>query len=310
MSKLISIVTPTFNEEDNIEKLCEEIKQVMKKFQYDYEHIVIDNCSTDSTINKLRKLAQDDRKLKVIINSRNFGHIKSPVHGMCQANGDAIILMMSDFQDPIDLIPKYIAEWDQGHKVVMAQKDSSDENFVTYSIKKFLYKFISKVSETALLVNTTGAGLYDREIINLLKKINDPYPYFRGLIPELTNDIKLIKFHQPKRAKGKTKNNFYTLYDIGVLGLVKHSKLPLRIITFLGIITGFFSLFIGLLYFIAKILFWDSFNLGIAPLIIGFFILASIQIFLLGFIGEYVMTILTHSRDLPLVIEKERINFE
>lgn len=310
MSKLISIVTPTFNEEDNIEKLCEEIKQVMKKFQYDYEHIVIDNCSTDSTINKLRKLAQDDRKLKVIINSRNFGHIKSPVHGMCQANGDAIILMMSDFQDPIDLIPKYIAEWDQGHKVVMAQKDSSDENFVTYSIKKFLYKFISKVSETTLLVNTTGAGLYDREIINLLKKINDPYPYFRGLIPELTNDIKLIKFHQPKRAKGKTKNNFYTLYDIGVLGLVKHSKLPLRIITFLGIITGFFSLFIGLLYFIAKILFWDSFNLGIAPLIIGFFILASIQIFLLGFIGEYVMTILTHSRDLPLVIEKERINFE
>jgi len=310
MSKLISIVTPTFNEEDNIEKLCEEIKQVMKKFQYDYEHIVIDNCSTDSTINKLRKLAQDDRKLKVIINSRNFGHIKSPVHGMCQANGDAIILMMSDFQDPIDLIPKYIAEWDQGHKVVMAQKDSSDENFVTYSIKKFLYKFISKVSETTLLVNTTGAGLYDREIINLLKKINDPYPYFRGLIPELTNDIKLIKFHQPKRAKGKTKNNFYTLYDIGVLGLVKHSKLPLRIITFLGIITGFFSLFIGLLYFIAKILFWDSFNLGIAPLIIGFFIIASIQIFLLGFIGEYVMTILTHSRDLPLVIEKERINFE
>ena len=310
MSKLISIVTPTFNEEDNIEKLCEEIKQVMKKFQYDYEHIVIDNCSTDSTINKLRKLAQDDRKLKVIINSRNFGHIKSPVHGMCQANGDAIILMMSDFQDPIDLIPKYIAEWDQGHKVVMAQKDSSDENFVTYSIKKFLYKFISKVSETTLLVNTTGAGLYDREIINLLKKINDPYPYFRGLIPELTNDIKLIKFHQPKRAKGKTKNNFYTLYDIGVLGLVKHSKLPLRIITFLGIITGFFSLFIGLLYFIAKILFWDSFNLGIAPLIIGFFIITSIQIFLLGFIGEYVMTILTHSRDLPLVIEKERINFE
>lgn len=310
MSKLISIVTPTFNEEDNIEKLCEEIKQVMKKFQYDYEHIVIDNCSTDSTINKLRKLAQDDRKLKVIINSRNFGHIKSPVHGMCQANGDAIILMMSDFQDPIDLIPKYIAEWDQGHKVVMAQKDSSDENFVTYSIKKFLYKFISKVSETTLLVNTTGAGLYDREIINLLKKINDPYPYFRGLIPELTNDIKLIKFHQPKRAKGKTKNNFYTLYDIGVLGLVKHSKLPLRIITFLGIITGFFSLFIGLLYFIAKILFWDSFNLGIAPLIIGFFIITSIQIFLLGFIGEYVMNILYHSRNLPLVIEKKRINFD
>ena len=166
------------------------------------------------------------------------------------------------------------------------------------------------MSETTLLVNTTGSGLYDRKIVNLLKKINDPYPYFRGLIPEITNDIKLIKFHQPKRTKGKTKNNFYTLYDIGVLGLVKHSKLPLRVITFVGMITGLISLFIGLLYFIGKILFWDSFNLGIAPLIIGFFIITSIQIFLLGFIGEYVMTILTHSRDLPLVIEKERINFE
>ena len=218
--------------------------------------------------------------------------------------------MMSDFQDPIDLIPKYIDSWDKGHKVVMAQKDSSDENFITHSVKKFLYKFISKVSETTLLVNTTGSGLYDRKIVNLLKKINDPYPYFRGLIPEITNDIKLIKFHQPKRTKGKTKNNFYTLYDIGVLGLVKHSKLPLRVITFVGMITGLISLLIGLLYFIGKILFWDSFNLGIAPLIIGFFIITSIQIFLLGFIGEYVMTILTHSRDLPLVIEKERINFE
>ena len=310
MSKLISIVTPTYNEEDNIEKLCEEIKQVMKKFEYDYEHIVIDNCSTDGTIDKLRKLTQDNKKLKVIINSRNFGHIKSPVHGMCQANGDAIILMMSDFQDPIDLIPKYIESWDKGHKVVMAQKDSSDENFIIHSVKKFLYKFISKVSETTLLVNTTGSGLYDRKIVNLLKKINDPYPYFRGLIPEITSDIKLIKFHQPKRTKGKTKNNFYTLYDIGVLGLVKHSKLPLRVITFIGMVTGLISFLIGLLYFIGKILFWDSFDLGIAPLIIGFFIITSIQIFLLGFIGEYVMTILTHSRDLPLVIEKERINFE
>lgn len=309
MTKLISIVTPTFNEEENVEKLCQEINHVMKNFNYDYEHIVIDNCSTDSTISKLRKLASNNKNLKVIINSRNFGHIKSPVHGMCQANGDAIILMMSDFQDPIDLIPQYIQQWEKGHKVVMAQKDSSDENFLIHSIKRFFYKFINKVSDTTLLVNTTGAGLYDKTIINLLKKIKDPYPYFRGLIPEITSDIKLIKFHQPKRVKGKTKNNFYTLYDIGVLGLVKHSKLPLRIITFIGIITGFTSIIIGLIYFIAKILFWQSFNLGVAPLIIGFFVITSIQIFLLGFIGEYVMTILTHSRDLPLVIEKERINF-
>ncbi len=309
MTKLISIVTPTYNEEENIEKLCESINQVMDRHEYDYEHIVIDNCSTDSTIDKLRKLTKENKKLKVIINSKNFGHIKSPIHGMCQASGDAIILMMSDFQDPIDLIPKYISEWDKGTKVVMAQKDTSDENYLTHRIKKFFYKLINKVSDTKLLINTTGAGLYDKSIVNLVKEINDPYPYFRGLIPELTSDIKLIKFHQPKRKKGKTKNNFYTLYDIGVLGLVKHSKLPLRSITFIGIITGIFSIIIGLGYFVAKLLFWDSFDLGVAPLVIGFFVITSIQIFLLGFIGEYVMTILTHSRKLPLVIEKERINF-
>lgn len=310
MSKLISIVTPTFNEEENIEKLCVSIKEIMKKLNYNYEHIVIDNCSTDNTITYLKKMASNDKNLKIIINSRNFGHIKSPVHGICQSSGEAVILMMADFQDPIDLIPQYITEWEKGSKVVMAQKNTSDENFLLNFIKKISYKFIAKLSDTSLLVNTTGSGLYDKKIVDILRKINDPYPYFRGLIPEITNDIKLIKYHQPKRKQGKSKNNFYTLYDIGVLGIVKHSKLPLRLITLLGIVIGFFSLILGLAYFLLKIFFWSSFELGIAPLIIGFFIITSIQIFLLGFIGEYVMTILTHSRDLPLVIEKERINFD
>ena len=310
MSQLISIVTPTFNEEENIEKLCSSIKEIMKGIKYDYEHIVIDNCSTDNTIKLLKNVASTDKKLKVILNSRNFGHIKSPVHGLCQARGDAIILMMSDFQDPIDLIPQYIAEWEKGTKVIMAQKKTSDDNFLLHLTKKVLYKFIAKVSDTSLLINTTGSGLYDKKIIDEVRKIDDPYPYFRGLIPEITNDIKLIKFHQPKRDKGKSKNNFYTLYDIGVLGIVKHSKLPLRAMTLIGIMTGIFSIILGLAYFSVKILFWDSFDLGIAPLIIGFFFITSIQIFLLGFIGEYVMTILTHSRNLPLVIEKERINFD
>ncbi len=310
MSKLISIVTPTFNEEENIEKLCVSIKEIMKKLNYNYEHIVIDNCSTDNTITYLKKMASNDKNLKIIINSRNFGHIKSPVHGICQSSGEAVILMMADFQDPIDLIPQYITEWEKGSKVVMAQKNTSDENFLLNFIKKISYKFIAKLSDTSLLVNTTGSGLYDKKIVDILRKINDPYPYFRGLIPEITNDIKLIKYHQPKRKQGKSKNNFYTLYDIGVLGIVKHSKLPLRLITLIGIVIGFFSLILGLAYFLLKIFFWSSFELGIAPLIIGFFIITSIQIFLLGFIGEYVMTILTHSRDLPLVIEKERINFD
>ena len=207
MSKLISIVTPTFNEEENIEKLCVSIKEIMKKLNYNYEHIVIDNCSTDNTITYLKKMALNDKNLKIIINSRNFGHIKSPVHGICQSSGDAVILMMADFQDPIDLIPQYIAEWEKGSKVVMAQKNTSDENFLLNFIKKISYKFIAKLSDTSLLVNTTGSGLYDKKIVNILRKINDPYPYFRGLIPEITNDIKLIKYHQPKRKQGKSKNN-------------------------------------------------------------------------------------------------------
>ena len=309
MKKLISIVTPTFNEKDNIKSLCLAISAQMEKLNYEYEHIVIDNCSNDGTIETLRELTKTFKNLKVIVNSRNFGHIRSPVHGMFQATGEAVILMMSDFQDPIDLIPKYITEWENGNKVVMAQKNTSDENFILHYFKKIFYKFVKKVSDTPLLINTTGSGLYDKEILNILKKIDDPYPYFRGLIPEIIQEIKLIKFHQPKRQGGKTKNNLYTLYDLGILGIIKHSKIPLRLMTLVGFFASFISIILGLVYLLAKILYWSSFNLGIAPMIIGFFFLASFQIFLLGFIGEYVMTILTHTRKLPLVIEKERMNF-
>jgi glycosyltransferase involved in cell wall biosynthesis len=309
MKKKISIVTPAFNEELNIEKLCTLISEEMKKLNYEYEHIVIDNSSTDSTALILRKIALTDKNLKVIINSRNFGHIKSPIHGILQASGDAAILMASDFQDPVSLIPTYIKEWENGNKVVMAQKISSDENLNMNFIRKFFYKFIKYISEVPLLINTTGAGLYDRKILEEIRVINDPYPYFRGLISEITNEIKLIPFHQPKRSSGITKNNFYTLYDIGVLGVIKHSKLPLRIITFIGMIASILSFLVATIFFFRKLFNWDSFTVGIAPLIIGFFLIASLQIFLLGFIGEYVMNILTQTRKLPLVIEKERINF-
>ena len=309
MKKLISIVTPTFNEEENIESLCSSISEEMKKLEYDYEHIVIDNSSTDNTLDILKKISEKDKKLKIIVNLKNFGHIRSPMHGMFQASGDAVILTMSDFQDPIELISKYIKEWENGSKVVMSQKDSSDENFLTHRIKNVAYKFINKISDDPLLINTTGSGLYDKSIIDIIKKIDDPYPYFRGLISEITNEIKLIKYHQPKRVKGKTKNNFYTLYDIGILGIVKHSKIPLRLMTFLGFLFSFFSILTAIIFFIYKLIYWDSFDLGVAPIIIGLFALGSVQIFILGFIGEYVMNILTQTRKLPLVIEKERINF-
>jgi len=309
MSKKISIITPTFNEEQNIKKLCLEISKEISKTNYDYEHIVIDNSSTDNTIKILKELSKKSKNLKVIINKKNFGHIRSPMHGMFQASGDVVILMMSDFQDPIELITQYIKEWENGSKVVMGQKDSSDENFLIHHIKNIGYKFINKISDDPLLINTTGSGLYDKSIIDIIKKIDDPYPYFRGLISEITNETKLIKYHQPKRVKGKTKNNFYTLYDIGILGIVKHSKIPLRLMTFFGFLFSFFSILISIIYFIYKLMYWDSFDLGIAPIIIGLFALGSVQILILGFMGEYVMNILTQTRKLPLVIEKERINF-
>jgi len=309
MQKLISIVTPTYNEEGNIEDLCSSIAKEMSKTNYDYEHIVIDNNSSDKTISILRKLSNKDKKLKVIINTRDFGHIKSPIHGLLQTSGDASILMSSDFQDPPELIHKYIKEWENGHKVVLGQKESSDEFFLKQFFKNIFYKFIKSISELPLMTNTTGAGLFDREILNQVKKIDDPYPYFRGLLSEITSDIKLVKFHQPDRKSGKTKNNFYSLYDIGILGIIKHSKLPLRIMTFIGFVTSLLSILVAIVFLFYKILYWDSFDLGIAPLIIGLFGIASIQLFFLGFIGEYVMNILLQTRKLPLVIEKERINF-
>ena len=308
-NKFISIVTPTFNEEENIEKLCLSVTNVMEKLKYDYEHIIIDNSSTDFTINILKKIASKDKRIKVIVNSRNFGHIKSPVYGLLQSCGDASILIAADFQDPVELIEKYISEWKKEHDVVLAQKNNSDENFFNHLIKKIFYKFIKSISEVNLMTNTTGSGLFDKKIINIIKKIDDPYPYFRGLLSEVTSNIKLIEFRQPKRERGKTKNNYYTLYDLGILGIIKHSKIPLRAITFVGFASSFFSMLIAVIFLFRKLLNWSSFDAGIAPLIIGLFFIASIQIFLLGFIGEYVMNILNQTRKLPLVIEKERINF-
>ena len=305
----ISIVTPTFNEENNIQKLCSSVKTEMDKLNIDYEHIVIDNCSTDKTIENLKEICIKDKNVKVIINARNFGHIKSPFHGILQSSGDACILMASDFQDPLDLIPTYIKKWQSGSKIVLGKKISSEENNLVFSIRKFFYKFLNRISETKLTENTTGSGIFDKSVISQLKNINDPYPYLRGLLNELSDEIDVVEFNQPKRLSGKTKNNIFTLYDIGMLGIIKHSRAPLRLVTFLGFILSFFSLFTAFIYFVYKLIYWNSFDVGIAPLVIGIFGFASIQILLLGIIGEYVGILLIHLRNLPLVIEKERINF-
>ena len=307
--KKISIVTPTFNEEENIERLCSEIKQEVKNLNYDYEHIIIDNSSTDKTIDILREIASKDKNVKVIINSRNYGHLKSPFHGILQTNGDACILMVSDFQEPINLISQYIGKWENGAKIVLGEKDISEENSFIFSLRKLFYTSLNKISETKLSINTTGTGLFDKEVINRLKKINDPYPYFRGLISEVGFEIETIKFNQPLRKFGVTKNNFFTLYDLAMLGVVKHSRMPLRLMTLLGFISSFGCLFVATIYFILKLVFWNSFSLGSAPTIIGIFAISSIQIMLLGLLGEYIGIILLHQRNMPLVIEKERINF-
>ena len=305
----ISIVTPTFNEEQNIKKLCSDIKNEMEKLNIEYEHIVIDNASTDKTIDIIKEICETDKKVKVIINAKNYGHIKSPVYGLMQSKGEACILMASDFQDPVNLIPLYIEKWENGSKIVLGEKITSDENSFVFGIRRLFYKFLNRISDTDLTMNTTGSGIFDRSIIEKLKKINDPYPYFRGLISELGEEISTIQFNQPKREFGNTKNNFYTLYDIGMLGVVKHSKMPLRIMILLGFLFSAISLCIALFYLIYKLLFWNSFEVGVAPLIIGIFGFASLQILLLGIIGEYVSVVLTHLRNMPLVEEKERINF-
>lgn len=305
----ISIVTPTFNEEENIEKLCQCIGELMQNLNLEYEHIVIDNCSIDNTNKILREIAKKDKNLKIIFNERNFGHIRSPFYGLLQSNGDATILINSDFQEPLELIPKYIEKWKEGKKIVLGRRSSSDENIFHSFLRDKYYKTLNKISDIKLSKNTSGTGIFDKEIIQTLKKIKDPYPYFRGLLFEITSDISYVDFHQKKRERGETKNNFYTLYDYLALALIKHSKTPLRLLTVIGFITSIISLFITIFFFIYKILFWNSFQLGIAPLIIGLFGIISVQLFFLGFIGEYLMQILTQQRNLPLVVEKERINF-
>lgn len=310
MKKKISVISPCYNEEENIEDFCNQVSKIMNNLDYEYEHIVIDNNSSDNSINILKRKSQEDKNLKIIINERNFGHIRSPFYGMMQATGDAIILINSDFQEPVELIPQYISEWLKGNKIVLGQRESSETNYFMNFIRVTFYKLMNKISEIKLSENTSGTGIFDRTIIEQLKKIKDPYPYFRGLIFEISSNVKLIKFTQKRRLFGKSKNNFFTLYDYLMLAIVKHSKLPLRFITIIGIILSFISALIAIVFFIYKILMWNTFQVGIAPIVIGLFAFASIQLFILGLVGEYVMQILTHQRNLPLVIEKERINFE
>ncbi|MBP9683009.1 MAG: glycosyltransferase family 2 protein [Bacteriovorax sp.] len=309
--KKISIVSPCYNEEKNLQAVYQEVK---KQFAdnlktYDYEHIFIDNRSTDESPSILRSLAQNDLRVKVIFNSRNFGHIRSPVYALYQATGDAVILLVSDLQDPPNLIPELIKKWEEGNKIVVAIKKESEESALMFGIRTLYYNIINKISETKLAKNYTGFGIYDKKVIDVLKSLDDPYPYLRGLIFKVGFKTDHIYYVQPKRKRGVTKNNFYTLYDLAMLGICTHSKVPLRFFTITGFITGGISLFISLIYLMLKLILWDNFKLGMAPLIIGLFFFSAIQIFSIGIIGEYIGLILTKVTKEPLVIEEERLNF-
>jgi glycosyltransferase involved in cell wall biosynthesis len=310
-STLISVVTPCYNEKGNVEELYQRVKSVFNILDgYTYEHIFIDNASSDGTVTILKDIAARDKNVKIIINTRNFGHIRSPYHAMMQAKGNAVILIVSDLQDPPEMIPDFISKWKEGNKLVIGVKTHSDEFFVIFGIRKFYYYLINKLSDTELVKNFTGFGLYDREVINTLDKLNDSYPYLRGLVSELGYEPAKIEYKQPLRKRGLTKNNFYTLYDMAMLGFTNHSKVPLRLATFTGFIVSMFSLMIGAIYLIYKLIFFDNFDVGMAPLVVGLFFFSAVQLIFIGVIGEYIGSIHTQVLKRPLVIEKERVNFE
>lgn len=309
--KLISIVTPCFNEETNVDELVRRVRDAMSSLpQYRYEHIFIDNHSTDGTVAAIKQLASEDRRIKLIVNARNFGHVRSGFHGLLQGEGDAVVMMVADLQDPPEMIPELVARWEQGYRTVMAVKPESRESSAMFALRKLYYRLVSGISDVPLVQNATGFGLYDREVIRILRGIDDRYPYFRGLVCEIGFPIALVPYVQPRRERGLSKNNFYTLYDMAMLGITSHSKIPLRLATMAGFGLSLLSLLVAIGYLVAKLIYWDTFSFGMAPILIGLFFFASVQLFFIGILGEYIAAIHTQVLKRPLVIEQERFNFD
>ncbi|NLO90606.1 MAG: glycosyltransferase family 2 protein [Elusimicrobia bacterium] len=309
--KLISVVTACYNEQENVEELHRRVRAVFAELpQYSFEHIFIDNASTDATPAALRRLAAAHREVKVIFNARNFGHIRSPFHGLMQARGDAAISLVADLQDPPAMINDFLAKWEEGYKIVVGVKKSSAEPGLMFLVRKAYYGLISRLSDVKQIKNFTGFGLYDRRVVDELRRINDPYPYFRGLIAEIGFEAAQIEYQQPARGGGVTKNNFYTLFDMAMLGITNHSRVPLRLATFMGFALALLSLLVAAAYLVYKLMFWYSFSVGMAPLVIGLFFFSSVQLMFVGILGEYIGDILTQVQRRPLVVEKERLNFD
>ena len=307
---LITVVTPTKNEYGNIEKLTHEIKKTFETLKINYEHIIIDNNSNDGTDEIIKNLAKQDSKIKVILNESDYGQLRSPFYGMLQSRGDAVIFITSDFQTPVEKIPELILKWkEKKHKVIFLRRTSSEENYLLKKLREKFYIFLRKISKLKLLTNITGEGIYDKEVIEIFKKNNDPFPFLRAMVPELGIEYDTVEFSQKQRKYGKSKNNFSSLFELAILSATKYSIFPAKFFINLGFVCSFFSVLVAIIFLIYKILFWNSFELGIAPIVIGVFFLSSIQICILGIIGQYITFVLQYQKKIPLVIEKERINF-
>lgn len=309
--KLVSVVVGCFNEEGNVRELYDRVRAVFDAIgKYRWELIFADNASQDGTLATLRELAASDRRVKVIVNWRNFGHIRSPYHALLQARGDAVIAMASDLQDPPELIADFLKEWENGIPVVLGVKKSSREPKLMYLVRTAYYRLLRRLADVETIPHATGFGLYDRSFMEILRTLDDPYPYMRGLIGELGLAFTTKPYDQPPRGSGVTKNNFYTLYDLAMMGITSHSKIPLRLATIIGFLLSALSLLVAIGYFVYKLIFWDRFAVGIAPLVIGLFLSFSVQLFFMGLLGEYVAVIHTRVMKRPLVVERERINFD
>ena len=309
--KSITILTPCYNEEENVEECYSRVRKAMLQVgRYCYEHLFIDNSSTDKTVEILKQLAARDPNVKIIVNSRNFGQVRSPMYALTQARGDAVIGIVADLQDPPELIPQLIEKWEEGFAMVLCIKTTSQENSLMYWLRTKYYKTVQRMSDIRTFQHFTGFGLYDRRVIDIVLSFDDPNPYFRGMIAEIGLPYYELPYDQPVRTRGITKNNFYSLYEIAMTGIVNMSKVPLRIVTFTGFVCSVLSILASLAYFIYKLLYWNSFSLGLAPLVIGLFFFGSVQMVSLGIIGEYVGAIHTHIQHRPYAVEKERVNFE
>ena len=310
-NKVISVMIPCYNEEENVRAICEAVREQLKSNcpAYDYEILFIDNKSQDRTRAILRELCAEDAHVRAIFNVKNVGQFNSPYYAMLQTSGDCTITMCADFQDPPELIPSFVAAWEEGYKVVIGRKTKSRENRLVYTLRGMYYKTLKKMSSTEIIEQFTGFGLYDRSFLDTLRSLHDPTPFMRGIVAELGPERKEIEYEQPQRRAGKTHNNFYSLYDAAMLSFTSYTKAGLRLATFLGFLVAVISFLIGLFYLVAKLIFWDRFAAGYAPMMVALFFMGGVLLVFLGFLGEYVMAINTRMMDRPLVVEEERINF-